>query len=78
MNAAFRQVSRFLAVENPAGVDTDLEMRLYRKEQGTHVIGPAGSCSIADVTALFCGGACRIAPSSAGGLPALCPADLQI
>ena len=49
-----------------------------QKEPGAHVIGPAGFPSIADVTALFCGGACRIAPSSAGGLPALCPADLQI
>src|SRR5258708_27692753 len=49
-----------------------------QKEPGAHVIGPAGSPSIAAVTALVCGGACRIAPSSAGGLPALCPADLQI
>src|SRR5258707_10752066 len=44
-----------------------------QKEPGAHVIGPAGFPSIADVTALFCGGACRIVPSSTGGFPALCP-----
>src|SRR5258708_39564182 len=48
-----------------------------QKEPGAHVIGPAGFPSIADVTALFCGGACRIVPSSAGGLPALCPATFR-
>src|SRR5258706_15483358 len=49
-----------------------------QKEPGAHVISPAGFPSIADVTALFCGGACRIVPSSTGGCrrSALRPSDL--